>query len=332
MMASGDFEGAWAIFTGLGLYGDSEALASECLKNTAYNKAVALMGAERYRDAVQELEPLAAQGFEDSSNLLTLCRNKIVYNEAVALMMDGRYEDAAIMLEPLAVQGFEDSSYLVSECGNEIAYAEAVALVREENYTGAIALLEPLTAQGFKDSAALLNECDCNIDYSAADAAYNAGRYYEAYKVFISLGDFKDANRRAGLCTREYPSTGEVFRDRDYSGTNVALRIETPSDDRRPTFVKIYSEDGVHISSIFINGGDSPRVRIPAGTYMIRAAYGSDWFGFEDMFGDNGVYQTLLFEGNATTIRLQRNHEYTLTLRNAANGNVGTQNGNRGSF
>ena len=71
------------------------------------------------------------------------------------------------------------------------------------------------------------------------------------------------------------------------------------------------------VSTIFLRGGSSHTVRLPVGTYMIKTAYGDNWFGTDEYFGDeNAVYVTLFLEGGITH-DFRRNFIYTLTLRDS---------------
>jgi len=330
-MENGDFTGAGALFKKLGNYKDSVTLATECDNMINYNEGIMLIEEGNYSDALVILEPLADIAFEDSVTLVIECTNRLDYLQALAYMDAGNYDKASALFEFLAEWEFEDCVELLAECRNWIVYNEATGLIDSGSYTAAIVKLNPLVALDFEDSEALRTEC-YDIMYASAEEAYSAGKYYTASLLFLSISEYDDAAERAENCARNYPSTGETYRNSNYSGRAVTLKIVTPRDDERPTFAKIYTAEGTHVSSLFIRSGASPSIRLPADTYMIKTAYGDTWYGPEEMFGDVGaVYQTLLFD-SGTTYRFQRNYTYTLTLRSSGDGNVGAQNENRSGF
>ena len=62
-------------------------------------------------------------------------------------------------------------------------------------------------------------------------------------------------------------------------------------------------------------------------------AYGfGAWYGETEMFGEEGVYQRLVFDGGSDVITLKKKYTYTVTLRSASNGNVGTSGESMDTF
>jgi len=328
-MDNGRYPEAKIAFDALGSFRDSRDLAVECQKGIDYDRAVELLSIKEYAAAKRVFDDLIP--YKDSALHANECGNRIAYAEALDLMSSGDYQGAVIKLEPLVEQNFEDSSYLIEECLNEIYYSEAVELMGSGRYDDAIILLEPLAIIEFRDSLDLHIECNNNIVYARASSAYSEQLFYTAYKLFRSIPNFRDSRDRASACVQTLPETGQTYRNSEYSGTAVSLRITTPRSDTRPTFLKIYTASGVHVSSVFIRSGGSPTIRLPVGTYKINMAFGENWFGPDEMFGDdNAYYQVLILGGgNETTYTFQQNYNYTLTLRDAEGGNVPTQNTGR---
>jgi tetratricopeptide (TPR) repeat protein len=327
-MEDGEYGKAQDVLADLGDYQDAAELIAECQNIMDYTIAQQLMDEGNYQEAKAAFESLTS--YSDAKAKAMECRNAMAYDVALGVLESGDYGQAQALFENLG--SYKDSASRAKECENRIAYAQAVALMDAGSYADAKILLEPLAIPGIDDCAERLAACDNNIDYAMADTAYHDGRFYTAFKLFTALLDFKDSADRAGLCAQDYPKTGEIYRNSDYSGSAVTLRIETPDDDPRPTLLKVYTADGTHVSSVFIRSGNSPRIKLPANTYLIRAAYGESWYGPEEMFGDdNAVYQTLLFEGGDTYAFL-KNYTYTLTLRSAAYGNVGAERESREIF
>jgi len=328
LMDRGSFQEAKSAFEALGPFRDSIEHALECQRIMDYDAASLLMKNGNFTDAREAF--LALGSFKDSTALAAQCQSEIDYGMALGLMESEDYEEAG---EIFALLGsFKDSAELAEVCGNWVVYGEALALKNAGNHADALVLFESLAMLGFEDSDAHALESSCTLTYAEAEKAYEDELFYAAYKLFMSISFFNDSGSRAEQCIQEQPASGQTYRNEDFKGSGVSLRIRTPKEDTRSTFIKIYTEAGIHVSSIFIRGGESPTVRLPANTYLIRSAYGENWFGPEEMFGDeNAYYQTLLLEGQ-TTYRFRSNYNYTLTLRDAADGNVGTQNESRDGF
>ena len=329
LMERGSFQEAKSAFEALGPFRDSSELALECQRIMDYDAASLLMKSGNFPGAREAF--LALGSYKDSTALAAECQSEIDYATALALMESENYEEAG---EIFALLGsFKDSAELAVMCGNWVVYGEALALKNAGNHADALVLFESLAMLGFEDSDAHALESSSILIYAEAEQAYDDELFYTAYKLFMSISSFNDSGSRAELCIQANPVSGQTYRNDDFKGSGVSLRIRTPRDDTRSTFIKIYTEDGTHVSSIFIRGGDSPTVRLPPNTYVIKSGVGVNWFGPEEMFGDeNALYQTHTFDDGLPPIRLRSNYNYTLTLRDAVDGNVGTQPVSRDGF
>lgn len=92
-----------------------------------YSKAVALMEAGQYEEAISAFE--AMEGYKDSTIQITACETAIKdskYSNAVTLMEAGQYEEAATILEALGNNSY--AKVQLAECNNALAYAEAERL------------------------------------------------------------------------------------------------------------------------------------------------------------------------------------------------------------
>lgn len=92
-----------------------------------YSKAVALMEAGQYEEAISAFE--AMEGYKDSTIQITACETAIKdskYSNAVTLMEAGQYEEAATILEALG--NYSYAKVQLAECNNALAYAEAERL------------------------------------------------------------------------------------------------------------------------------------------------------------------------------------------------------------
>ncbi len=305
MMDSGAFDEAKAEFIELGEYRESSDMAEECQNTMDYNAAMALKDAgdfEKARDAFKSLG-----SFEDATELSTECQNTLDYNAAVTLMDAGSNEEARDAFTTLG--SFLDSADLATECQNRIDYDAATALMNSENYEAA---LTAFTALGYySDASDLALQCQHNIDYIAADVAFNEGNFYTAFLGFSSIADFKDSADRCLACVQNPPKNGEQYHNPDF-GKNVSVTFKV-GDQSRSVFLKIYSEDNKLVSTIFVAKNSKAKVKLPKGKYRFKAAYGTDWFGDKELFGDDAVYELLIFEDGELT-SLSTKYIYTISL------------------
>lgn len=281
-----------------------------------YEKAQALMDEGNYEEAKTAF--LELENYEDASKKASDCQNNLDYKAASALMDDEKYAEAKIAFEALG--SFKDSATLAENCGYIIDYAEAEALVTAENYEAAALLLTPLADANYKDSADLLKKCNNTLSYREAKAAYDEGRFYTAFKLFTALGDFEDAATLATQCVQGKPNSGQIYRNDSYGGT-ASKFIINGKNMTTDMYFKLYAGDDL-VCTIYLHAGASTSVKLPAGTYQIKAAYGKTWYGDAEMFGADGYYEVMKI-GDSDTAQFKANYEHTLTMRlESGEGNV----------
>ncbi len=140
------------------------------------------------------------------------------------------------------------------------------------------------------------------------------GQYYKAYQKYCLTG-WEDANERAERCAQSWPKNGEVYRNSEYSSKKTYLHIKIDNQDEgQAALIKLYADNGDLVSCLFISGAGKVTAKIPGGTYTVKMGVGENWFGIEDAFGDEGYYQTMLFDDYADTVTLKSGYEYTLTI------------------
>ena len=135
-------------------------LNSVLIPNSKYNKAVSMMEAGQYRDAIAAFE--AMDGYKDSTQKIEDCEIAILeekYKAAVALMEEGKYEEAIAAFE--ALSGYQDSKNRIQE------------------------------------SKAAIEELRLQAQYDAAVALADSGKTAEAAIAFGKLGDYQDARERS---------------------------------------------------------------------------------------------------------------------------------------
>ena len=160
--------------------------------------------------------------------------------------------------------------------------------------------------------------------YMAACALTLQGRYYSARRLFIE-SKWEDWNERAAACVQPWPEDGRLWRNSKVGGGSVELIFKVKGDPDTAMLVKIYKADGTLAACLFIDGSGKASVSLPSGTYVIKDGYGSAWYGMEEAFGREGVYETMLFDGGEEQVKLKSNYRYTITID--ASDSAGGKNG-----
>ena len=323
---------AQAIFTKLGDFDDSATMAAYSESMADYAAAGALYDAGEYQNAQRAF--LALGAFRDSSERAEDCGNEVNYQSADAQMQEGNFEQA--MEAFLAMGEFRDAPARAAECDRQIRTQKADELYAMGDFAAALPLYESLADGGNDEIAERLLYCQNEIAYDKAEALYAGGEYYEAYVAFSAILDFEDAASRAEDCIQPFPDTGELYHNEDYATRSCSLTIRTPEEESSRNYIKIYSDSGDLVSTIAINSGGSAKVWLPAGEYRIKNAYSDGgWFGEEDLFGDDGIYNVLMNgSGDNELFKLEKNYAYTLSLRTSGgSGNdVDTEREDREAF
>jgi outer membrane protein assembly factor BamD (BamD/ComL family) len=315
LMDSQDYEAAKAAFIEMGGYKEAAGMAEECQDTIDYNDAKAQMGTGEYEQARDAFKALG--GFSDSEELALECQNTLDYNAAKALLDSGDNEKAKEAF--LTLGEFQDSAAMVTECQNRIDYAAAAALMDGKKFADAKIAFTALGS--YSDASALALECQHNIDYIAADDAFKNGLFYTAYEGFSDLGNFSDAKDRAIKCIQPVPENGELYRNPDF-GKKISFTIKN-EDPNRAVCVKVYTEDNVLVSTVFIGPNSKTKIKLPSGSYRFKEGVGYDWFGDKEYFGGAGEYSIMQFEDGELQ-KLSSSRVYTLTLMiQDGSGNVG---------
>ena len=280
-------------------------------KQKRYDDALSMLGFGQYMQAMTEFNALGS--FSDAANRAAECRMNIDYQNADALFDQGEYQDAAAAFDRLGA--FGDAADRAVECRAEDQYQIACAYMDDYSFDEALEALEQITPIDYKDTQALITYCNNELVYEAAWEAYCLGYYYTAYTKFSSLDDYRDAADMALGCIKTRPKTGELYRNPDYAKKAVSLKIVSPSKEDRPTYMKVFStETDALVCTLFFNAKSKITVKLPQGSYYFTYAYGTTWFGEQEMFGDNGHYKEMVFDDNTRTIALTTRYTYTITM------------------
>lgn len=102
------------------------------------------------------------------------------------------------------------------------------------------------------------------------------------------------------------------------------LKIKTSTVGGNHYFVKIVNlEDKRSIGSYFIRSGESIDIKVPLGTYEIKYATGTNWYGLNYLFGPDTYYSKADSTFNFTFDGYQYSG-YTIELIMQADGNLST--------
>ncbi|MCL2756506.1 MAG: hypothetical protein FWD43_00280 [Coriobacteriia bacterium] len=247
-----------------------------------------------------------------------------VYREAITLFENGDYVAAKTAFENLGE--FSDAPLRVKECQNHLDYQEAELLLSSRKYDKALRLFSSLAAIEFLDSKDKTSQCQ----YALAMSDFEAGNLEQAFYGFQMLGNYSDAVSRAESCLAAYPEQGVLYRNPGYGSTLVTLLIDATASEL-PFYLKLFNND-THVASLFIHPGGESTIKLPAGTYTIKEAYGEHWFGDDLLFGSKGFYGIMLFENDSESVHFERFYEYTLRLFSSSSGNVGNKPTDKDSF
>lgn len=315
LMDSGAAEEAKAAFVELGSFKDAQYQAQECRNMLDYESAAKLMKAGSYEEAKQAFDKLG--GFEDAQEQAQACQNVLDYDRAVALKDSGEFGQARDIF--VALPGYEDADEQAQECRNQMDYDNAMGLMDAGSYQEAKDIFEALDP--FSDSHTYVLRCQEYMNYAEAEAYCDNGEYYKAYQLFLPMFEFLDSGDRALACIQPNPDNGEIYRNDDYAKKSCAVNIKL-GDKGMSMYMKFYTADDVLVSTVFVKAGAKTKVKLPAGEYRVKTAYGVDWFGEKDMFGDEGYYQELVFDSDNGLYKLSTRYIYTLEFLQDEEGNI----------
>jgi tetratricopeptide (TPR) repeat protein len=278
-----------------------------------YNKALEMLESGDYQGAYDAFGELG--DYEDSADWQILAQKWMDYESAVALFDSKDYKGA--LLAFTALGGFEDSAEYITNCERNITYLDAIADYEAGSYDKALDAFLDLASIGFSDSKEWINK----TKYAIANEKFEEGDLYGAYKDFKALGTYDDSADRMKGCTTPFPKTGELYHNGNYVSNRSAIAIDA-GNALFVSFFKIYDGDKL-VSTIWLNPGGKVTIEVPAGTYTIKEAVGSVWFGEEVMFGDEGDYKVLLFDDKKPYTVIGDNIILTITL-SVSGGNTGS--------
>lgn len=169
------------------------------IPNSNYKKAMALLDAGQYEEAIAAFEAL--DGYKDSEKQIDSAKAAIAEQERLKAEQAQREKEAKAEQERLEQQAKAEQERLAAEAKVEGDYAAAVALYAAGKYEEAIAAFDAL--DGYKDSTDQIIHCEIAIKdemYDAAKELYASEQYKEAISAFTALDGYKDSDGYRGEC------------------------------------------------------------------------------------------------------------------------------------
>lgn len=300
-------------FAKLGHFKDSADRTIESQNWASYSRASNLIEPYRYDDTTEAKQIFLSLGdFQDSADMAVFCQNRIDYAAADDLETAGDFAAAQAGFEALG--DFNNSKERARYCSDTLDYQAACALIEQGDYAAAAEKLAAPAKSNFEGADDKLELCDNKIDFAAAEQLLADGKNYEAYKAFTALGDFEGAFLRAEACVLAAPKNGELYHNESYNFSQTQLTVYNSSSN--DSFLKLYAVNGDLVCSFYIASEKKATVRVPEGTYTLNQAYGTRWFGLEDMFGDEGVYYRQLF-GDTYEFTMESEYIYEISTRDS---------------
>ncbi len=267
------------------------------------------------------------------------CRNTSTYYEAMKLLDGDGINKASNLKQAMELletcNGVLDSDVQINRCENGLTYLNAKKLMADGKWDKAAEAFDSIVESDYTDAASLRRECLDHAAYDAAEALYTAEHYYDAYNKFRELSwQMEDASydwlpdldKRAEACKYKTPENSVMYRNNNY-GDGCELTIDNTGFMN--AFYKLYFGDEL-ITSVFVREDSSFTFMLPSGTYRMKKAYGNEWWGQDDMFGDEGSYYECSF-GGADEVTLEYNNGYMISTGGEGTG-IGTSYADRGSF
>jgi hypothetical protein len=125
------------------------------------------------------------------------------------------------------------------------------------------------------------------------------------------------------------PRHGTIAR---YSNSEGVAPLEINTSYGEYYFIKLENAaTGATEVELFINGGRRIEIEMPLGTYIMKYAAGTTWYGREHLFGPETSYSEA-----GSTFKFTQDYSgysgYTVTLYKVANGNMTTKSINASDF
>lgn len=214
----------------------------------------------------------------------------------------------------------DEQKALLESAIKGLKYDNAFKLMDENKYEEALAIFKELG--DFLDASTQAGVAQAKIDelnkkYEEAQKYFDNGEFYKAKAAWTEISFWKDSKDKASKCVQTMPENGSMKKG---SGS-ITMNINAPA--KINALLRVYNSSNEVVAQVFIAAGKSSSIKLNAGTYTIKVAYGTEWYGETDLFGAKGAYLQLK-NGTSESFTLKKNYKYTLKLQSGTSGNVGS--------
>ena len=192
-----------------------------------------------------------------------------------------------------------------------LKYDVAIEYMNNQDYENAMALFESLG--DYQDSKDMYDECKseyeyCEEQYALGQSYFDNGEFYKAKDAWEGITGYKDADDKASKCVQTLPENGSMLIDPD---GEVELTVTAPST--KSVLFRVYDSDGDVVAQVFIAAGESATLYLDTGTYTMKVALGTEWYGDKDLFGGSGLYKKI-YNGESEDLSISSGRYYKLDV------------------
>lgn len=316
--------------------------AEEAYKNKDYATAKSKFDVlkrlkDRYKTEPAICEAYVAEKDQDWYTMLKAMYGIQIQDFEYKFVTDPQTDEAKILADAInngtddynTIEGImkpetDEQKAIVATAINGLKYDYACKLLDDKKYEDAKDIFGELG--DFLDSPLKYETCTKKIaeveriikTYEQAEKYFKDGYYYKAYAAYSSIQGYKDASEKMKKCQQTMPKNGSMKK----GSSGCKLTIKNPPYN---ALLRIYNSKGKVVGQVFLRAGKSATIKVKPGTYTMRIAYGTKWYGSKDLFGDSGSYLRLRSSATSYNFKFKKNYRYTLTLQ-TWNGNVGSEN------
>lgn len=233
------------------------------IPNSQYNKAVALLDAGQYEEAIEAFKALgnykdAADRVPEAQAAQIEAENAAAYADAEALLAEGRYEEAIAAFEALG--GYKDSQDRIAEvqaaqidAEYAASYEQAEALLAAGEYAEAMAAFRTIP-NDYRDAEAQLQHCQIGL----AEERFNTGNYADAAAEAGKVDTDKLAEEdRQAFQSKLYGWAEKAEEEKDYRSAFALFDLSQTGDyqDRMQECNQKYLSEPRPVSFVEDSGG-----------------------------------------------------------------------------
>ena len=138
--------------------------------------------------------------------------------------------------------------------------------------------------------------------------------YYSA-KLSFEKSMWGDYRSRAASCARSWPEDGLIWQKDSSRGSHKLVIKASGQRYNSASVYKIYKKSNNKlVATLFIGAEGKASVKLAGGEYYMRLGTGSTWYGDNELFGDEVVFDRFEFYNGDTTFNMSKYSTYTITI------------------